>query len=73
MFTVKHARANTPAAPTGQALKRDLRRKGLSYRTVAKAIGTHASYLSDILNEKRGHPGYALRNRVSEYLKELGQ
>jgi transcriptional regulator with XRE-family HTH domain len=71
MFTVKHNRANTPAAPTGQALKKMLSRKGWSYRFAASELGTHASYLSDILNARRGHPGYALRARLANLLEEL--
>lgn len=73
MFTVKHEPANTPAVPTGQALKKMMRQKGLSYRLAAAELGTHASYLSDILNCRRAHPGYAMRNRLADLLDGKNQ
>ena len=48
-----------------------MKSKGLSYRIAAAELGTHASYLSDILNARRGHPGYALRRRLAQLLEEL--
>jgi hypothetical protein len=51
-----------------QSLKIRMRRAGLSYRRVAPLIGCHFSYLSDILNGRRLHPGYAVRQRLADLI-----
>ena len=43
---------------------------GISYRAAARGIGSHASYISDMLNRRRAHPGDALRTRLADWLDQ---
>ena len=67
MSNVKQQKANRSAIDC-QSLKMRMRQVGLSYRRVAPLVGCNFSYLSDILNGKRLHPGYAVRQRLADLI-----
>jgi hypothetical protein len=45
-----------------------MKQVGLSYRRAAPLVGCHFNYLSDILNHRRMHPGYAVRQRLADVI-----
>ncbi|MBI4024828.1 MAG: helix-turn-helix domain-containing protein [Verrucomicrobia bacterium] len=54
-----------------RALKKRMRNVGLSYRKAAPLAHAHHTYISDILNGRRQHPGWALRARLFMLVKKM--
>jgi transcriptional regulator with XRE-family HTH domain len=54
--------------PFGAAIRKIRKERGITQKTMARALGVSPAYLSALENGKRGKPGFDFLQRVAGYL-----